>query len=243
MKNKVVLITGASSGIGEATAKLLALEGYRVFLGARRQEKLVQIVEEINQNGGNAAYCKLDVTDKESFARFIQTAIDVFGRIDVLVNNAGIMLTSLIRDGKQDEWDRMIDINLKGVLNGVVAVLPVMHAQNSGMIINTTSTAAYRVQDGSAVYSATKFAVRAFSDGLRREESSHGIRVTTIAPGPTKTELTQHISDPNLKENLTKVVEDGGCHAIDIAKGIALAISMPSSASIDEMIISPTHKT
>lgn len=242
MGSKVVLITGASSGIGEAAAKMLALEGYRVFLGARRQEKLIQIVEEIKQSGGHAAYCKLDVTDKESFAKCIQTAIDVFGRIDVLVNNAGIMLTSLIRDGKQEEWERMIDINLKGVLNGVAAVLPIMRAQHAGMIINTTSTAAYRVQEGSAIYSATKFAVRAFSDGLRREESNYGIRVTTIAPGPTKTELTQHISNPELKENLTKVVEEGGCDATDIAKGIALAISMPSSASIDEMIISPTHK-
>lgn len=242
MGSKVVVITGASSGIGEATAKMLALEGYQVFLGARRQEKLIQIVEEIKQSGGHAAYCKLDVTDKESFAKCIQTAIDVFGRIDVLVNNAGIMLTSLIRDGKQEEWERMIDINLKGVLNGVAAVLPIMRAQHAGMIINTTSTAAYRVQEGSAIYSATKFAVRAFSDGLRREESNHGIRVTTIAPGPTKTELTQHISNPELKENLTKVVEEGGCDATDIAKGIALAISMPSSASIDEMMISPTHK-
>jgi NADP-dependent 3-hydroxy acid dehydrogenase YdfG len=243
MVNKqVILITGASSGIGAATAHLLAEQGARVFLGARRVERLEKICNELHAQGYEADYCKLDVTDEKSMHHFVDSARKVYGNIDVLINNAGVMLLSKVSDIKTKEWQQMINVNLMGVLNGTAAVLPYMKEQKHGMIININSTAGYRVSPGAAVYSATKYAVRAFSEGLRKEESNNGIRVCMVAPGPTRTELLSHVSDNEIRENLTDYVDRRGLNPMDVAKAVVFLINQPLNASVDELIISPTCK-
>lgn len=190
IRNKVVIITGASSGIGEATAKLLAQNGAKVVLAARREERLHAIANEIKQGGGEAVSVKADVVSAEDMQNLAKFTLSVYGRIDVLVNNAGVMPSSRLNELRVEEWDQMIDVNIKGVLYGIAAVLPTMRQQQSGHIINLSSTAGYHVSPTNAVYAATKFAVRAISEGLRLEESSTSrIRSTVIAPGLTKTEL------------------------------------------------------
>lgn len=181
-ERKVVLITGASSGIGEAAAVRLARDGHRVFLGARRTERLEALVARIADDGGEAAFRRLDVTDATDVEQFVRTARERWGRVDVIVNNAGVMPLSPLAERKVAEWDRMIDVNIRGVLHGISAVLPVMQDQGGGHIINVASVGAYEVVPTSAVYSATKFAVRAITEGLR-QESPDGIRVTLISPG------------------------------------------------------------
>ncbi len=241
--NKVVLITGASSGIGEATAKLLASHGAKVVLGARRKDRLEKITEDIRNAGYDAVHEVIDVTKYEDMLRLVKTALDVYGKVDVLFNNAGIMLLSPVHELRVDEWEKMIDINIKGVLYGMAAVLPVMREQNYGLIINTNSTAGYRVMENSAVYSGTKFAVRAISDGLRKEESTDkNIRVTNVAPGPVDTELVSHISDMELRKELSEFTKTKGLSAEDVAQAVLFAMSQPEGSSIDEIIISPTKK-
>lgn len=242
LSDKVILITGASSGIGEATARLLSHQGAIVCLASRRIEKLQKIVKDIINEGSKAEYFQLDVTDASEFQNVVNQILEKYGCIDVLINNAGVMLLSQVRDLKLSEWNQMIDVNLKGVLHGIAAVLPSMCERKQGMILNVSSTAAYRVMESSAIYSATKFAVRALSDGLRKEESNHGIKVCLVAPGPTKTELLSHCSIEKTRDTLISYVENCGLEAKDIAEAIAYEISMPSHASIDELIISPTHK-
>ncbi|WP_336773451.1 SDR family oxidoreductase [Paenibacillus sp. MMO-58] len=237
MKDKVVIITGASSGIGEETAKLLALNGAKVVLAARREDRLRAVVNDIKQSGGEAASVRADVVSAEDMNSLAQFALDKYGRIDVLVNNAGIMPNSRLDELRVEEWEQMIDVNIKGVLYGIAAVLPIMRGQKSGHIINLTSTAGYQVSPTSAVYSATKFAVRAISEGLRLEESAtSGIRSTLVAPGLTQTELFSSIASPEVQA----MVSNLGIAPASIAKAIAYAIGEPDDTLVSEIMVRPT---
>ncbi|MFC9228962.1 SDR family oxidoreductase [Streptomyces decoyicus] len=235
---KVVAITGASSGIGEATARRLAADGHRVFLGARRTDRLERLVEEITEEGGTAAFGKLDVTDAADMHAFIDAAVCQYGRIDVLVNNAGLMPLSPLEALKTDEWDRMIDVNVRGVLHGIAAALPVMRAQGGGHFVNIASVGAYEVSPTAAVYCATKFAVRAISEGLR-QESAGDIRVTLVSPGVTESELADSISDPAAREAM-KTYRAVALPAAAIAEAIAYAVSQPSQVDVNEIVVRPT---
>ncbi|WP_214808277.1 SDR family oxidoreductase [Exiguobacterium sp. s102] len=237
-ENKVVIITGASSGIGEATAKLLAKNGAKLVLAARREERLQALKEEIEQLGGQAVYQVTDVTKTEQLEQLAKLAQETYGSVDVLVNNAGLMPLSQLHKNKQDEWDTMVDVNIKGVLYGIGAVLPYMRKQKSGHIINISSVAGHEVMPSSAVYSGTKFAVRAITEGLRKEESvDNNIRATIISPGAVDTELKDHITDEDIKQGI------GNMQAIDadaIARAINYAVSEPDDVSINEILIRPT---
>lgn len=240
LKSKVVIITGASSGIGEATAKLLAQNGAKVVLAARREERLQTLVKDIEQEGGEAAYLPTNVTSSEDMQKLAQFALQQYGRIDVLINNAGIMPVSMLNELKVQEWDQMIDVNIKGVLYGIAAVLPTMREQQSGHIINISSVAGYSVTPLSSVYSATKFAVRAISEGLRQEESpaSH-IRSTIISPGMTQSELTNTISNPDIQAIVNQMT-GMAISPYSIARAIAYAINEPNDTGVNEIIIRPT---
>ncbi|MFB5265274.1 SDR family oxidoreductase [Paenibacillus enshidis] len=237
---KVVIITGASSGIGEATAKLLAANGAKVVLAARREERLQQIVDEIREAGGEAVSFQADVVSAEAMRKLAQFAMDRYGRVDVLVNNAGIMPVSQLSELRVEEWDRMIDVNVKGVLYGIAAVLPTMREQKSGHIINVSSVAGHVVSPTSSVYSATKFAVRAIAEGLRQEESPEsGIRSTIIAPGIVDTELVNSVTSPGVKQ-LGEMMRGMSISPDRIAKAIIYAIDQPADTSVNEIVIRPT---
>ncbi|WP_044180537.1 SDR family oxidoreductase [Phytobacter massiliensis] len=235
--NKVILITGASSGIGEGIARELGNAGAKVFLGARRVERIEALAAEIRSAGGEAQAHELDVTSRLSMAAFVQAARDKWGRIDVLINNAGIMPLSPLAAGKQDEWERTIDVNIKGVLWGIGAVLPIMEAQHSGQIINIGSIGALSVVPTAAVYCATKFAVRAISDGLRQESSN--IRVTCVNPGVVESELASTITHPE-----TMAVMDAyraiSLKPADIARAVRQVIEAPEGVDTTEITIRPT---
>ena len=235
---KVVLITGASSGIGEATARHLAANGHRVVLGARRTDRISAIAQEIKKAGGEALHHELDVTNLESVKALVAAAHERYGRIDVLVNNAGVMPLSMMEELRVDEWNQMIDVNLRGVLHGIAAVLPVMRKQGSGHIINVASTSAHRVDPTAAVYCATKFAVRALSEGLRQE--SRNLRVTVVSPGLTRSELTDGIRDPQVQAGVRAMMEQTAIPATAIAEAIAFAISQPENVDVNELIVRPT---
>ena len=237
---KVVVITGASSGLGEATAKMLAEKGAKLVLGARREERLKQLVDDIKNSGGEAIYKTVDVTKRSEVEALANAARDEFGRIDVLVNNAGLMPLAPLDELKVDEWDQMIDVNIKGVMYGVGAVLPTMRKQESGHIINLSSVAGHVVFPGATVYCATKFAVKAISEGIR-QESNGQIRSTNISPGAVATELTDHISHKDAKEMADDLYSD----AIDsdsIARAITFAIEQPGEVDVNEMVIRPTKQ-
>jgi len=235
--DKVILITGASGGIGEGLARDLAAAGARVLLGARRLDRLDRIVTDIRAAGGVAEARALDVTDRAAVAGFAQAALDLWGRIDVLVNNAGIMPLSPLSAGKLDEWDRMVDVNIKGVLWGIGAVLPVMERQGSGQIINIGSIGALQVVPTAAVYCATKFAVRAISDGLRQESTA--IRVTCVNPGVVESDLASTIT-----HEATLAVMDAyraiALQPADIARALRQVIEAPESVDTTEITIRPT---
>lgn len=237
MKGKVIVITGASSGIGEAAAQLLAERGAKVVVGARRTERLEKLVAAITAKGGQARARTVDVVSRSDVQAFVDYAKAEFGHVDVIVNNAGVMPLSLMSDLKVDEWDRMIDVNIRGVLNGVAAVLPDMKARGSGQIINVASIAAHVVVPTGAVYCATKYAVWAISDGLRQE--NRDIRVTTISPGVVATELGDDISDPNAKEFL-KGLRNDALTPDAIARAIAYAVEQPDDVDVNEVIVRPT---
>ncbi|PKR51653.1 SDR family oxidoreductase [Thalassospira marina] len=237
IKNKVVAITGASSGIGEATARLLAEKGASVLLGARRTERLEALANEINANGGKAAFAKLDVTDAQNMQEFVDYAIAQFGKLDVLFSNAGVMPLSMMASRKTDEWNRMIDVNIRGVLNGINAALPVFEKQGSGHFINTASIGAHLVVPTGAVYCATKYAVWAISEGLRQE--SETTRVTTICPGVVETELGNDITEEASK-NALKEFRKTSLSPDAIARGVAYAIEQPKDVDVNELIIRPT---
>ncbi|QRF62437.1 MULTISPECIES: SDR family oxidoreductase [Variovorax] len=235
--SKVILITGASSGIGEATARLLAKNGATVLLGARRTERLDRIVADIVAAGGIAEARALDVTRREDVQAFADHAIARFGRIDVIVNNAGVMPLSPLASLKLDEWDRMIDVNIRGVLHGIAAVLPTMQKQGAGHVVNVASIGAHAVSPTAAVYCATKYAVWALSEGLRQEHQD--IRVTTISPGVTESELADTISDEKGRDEM-KEFRKVAISASAIARAIDFAISQPEDVDTSEIVIRPT---
>ncbi len=240
IEDKVVLITGASSGIGEAAARLLAQRGAKLMLAARRKDRLRAVSDEIEQAGGTVTYQVTDVTDHAQVQELADAALERYGRIDVLVNNAGLMPLSPLDLLKVDEWDRMIDVNIKGVLYGVAAVLPHMRSRKQGHIINLSSVAGYKVFPTSAVYSATKFAVRAISEGVR-QESRGEIRSTNISPGAVTTELPSTISDADVAGNVEQIYADAiGADAI--AHAIAYAIEQPDDVDVNELTIRPTKQ-
>jgi NADP-dependent 3-hydroxy acid dehydrogenase YdfG len=234
---KVVLITGASSGIGAATAMRLANDGHRVFLGARRSDRLRELVDRIRGDGGTAAFQTLDVTSAEDMNTFVAKAVETYGRVDVIVNNAGVMPLSPLAERKVDEWNRMIDVNIRGVLHGIAAVLPMMRAQGSGHIVNLASVGAHEVVPTAAVYCATKFAVRAISEGLRKEATGD-VRVTLISPGVTESELAESITDSEAREAMNSY-RSIAIPASAIADAIAFALSQPAEVDVNEMIVRP----
>ena len=236
--SKVILITGASSGIGEATARLLAGEGHRVVLGARRTERLVAIVAGIRNAGGNAECCALDVTRLASMQDFVDFAEDVHGKVDVIINNAGVMPLSKLEALKVDEWNQMIDVNIRGVLHGIAAVLPGMQARRSGQVINISSIGGHAVSPTAAVYCATKFAVGAISEGLRQEVGAD-IRVTVISPGVTTSDLAESISDPVARDAM-RAFRREAIPAEAIARAISFAVAQPADVDVSEMIVRPT---
>ncbi|MBA4496556.1 SDR family oxidoreductase [Paenactinomyces guangxiensis] len=238
VKGKVVAITGASSGIGEAAARLLAQHGAHVVLGARRTDRLEKLASTLIAEGGSAIYQALDVVHCDQMESFIDFALSRFGRIDVILNNAGIMPLSPLEALKLDEWNRMIDVNIRGVLHGIAAGLPVMKKQGFGQFINIASIGAYAVSPTAAVYCATKYAVRAISEGLRQEVGSD-IRVTQISPGVTDSELADSISDDQARQ-IMKEYRRISIPASSIAQAILFAIEQPPEVDVNEIIIRPT---
>ncbi|MER5433521.1 SDR family oxidoreductase [Streptomyces sp. NPDC002588] len=234
---KVVAVTGASSGIGEATARRLAADGHRLLLGARRTDRLETLAKEITAAGGTAHYRRLDVTDAADVRSFVAAARERHGRLDVIVNNAGVMPLSPLDALKVDEWDRMIDVNVRGVLHGIAAALPVMRAQGGGHVVNIASVGAYEVSPTAAVYCATKFAVRAISEGLR-QESAGDIRVTLVSPGVTESELADGISDAAAREAM-KSYRAVALPAAAVADAIAYAVSQPAEVDVNELVVRP----
>ncbi|MFD2598654.1 SDR family oxidoreductase [Sphingobacterium corticis] len=239
VKGKVVAITGASSGIGEAIAKHLAAQGAKVVLGARRMDHLKEISESIHAHGGTAVYQELDVTDSSSVKSFVAFALEQFGQLDVFVNNAGVMPLSMMNQYKLEEWHRMVDVNIKGVLHGIAAALPVFEEKDNGQFVNITSVGDRWVGPTSTVYSATKFAVRAISDGLR-QEVSRNIRVALVAPGATESELANTISDPELKKMAIEMFRKETIPADAIARAVAFAIAQPADVDVNELVVRPT---
>lgn len=236
--DKVVIITGASSGIGEITARQLAAAGARVVLGARRVDRLEAIAAEIAETGGQVTWYETDVRVQDDLEGLVDEALDAFGRVDVLVNNAGLMPLSFLRDLKVDEWTEMVDVNIKGVLHGMAAVMPVMLEQGYGHIINIASVAAHTVFPSGAVYCATKYAVRALTEGLFQEMGG-AIKATLISPGPVDTELLDRISDTRLEASMRQVYST----AIEpeaVARAILFAIEQPADVTVGEIIIRPS---
>ncbi|MBF6991110.1 MULTISPECIES: SDR family oxidoreductase [Cupriavidus] len=236
-ESKVILITGASSGIGEGAARLLAAQGHRLVIGARRTDRLAELAASIEASGGVVRYRELDVTSADDVAAFARFALDAFGRIDVLINNAGVMPLSPLNALKVSEWNRMIDVNIRGVLHGIAAVLPTMEAQGLGQIINISSIGGLSVSPTAAVYCATKFAVRAISDGLRQETDK--IRVTVICPGVVESELADSISDDTARSAMQEfrriaITPDA------IARAIAYAVEQPAEVDVSEIVVRPT---
>src|SRR4051812_7120115 len=239
---KVVVITGASSGLGEATARLLAAEGARVVLGARRAERIQALADELTGRGGKALAVPTDVTDRDQVRRLVDLAVQTYGRIDVMINNAGLMPQSLLEHLKVDEWDRMIDVNLKGVLYGIAAALPHMQRQRAGHIINVSSVAGHKVGPGSAVYSATKHAVRALSEGLRQEVKPWNLRTTVISPGVVATELPNTVTDPEVAKRIHELYEEVAIPADSFARAVVYAMSQPEDVDVNEILFRPTRQ-
>lgn len=238
MSNKVILITGASSGIGAGIARELAASGATLLLGARRVDRLERLAAELERQGGEVAVAALDVTSRASVQQFANVALEKWGRIDVMINNAGVMPLSPLASLKVDEWDQMIDVNIKGVLYGIAAVLPPMLAREAGHIINIASIGALSVSPTAAVYCATKFAVRAISDGLRQENTQ--LRVTCIHPGVVESELASTITDPAA----AALMEDYRSIALQpaaIGRAVRFAIEQPEDVDVSEIVVRPTR--
>lgn len=242
IEGKVVVITGASSGLGEATARHLAGHGARVVLGARRAEHIEALAREIAGAGGQARAVATDVTQPEQVQRLVDDAVQAFGRLDVLLNNAGLMPHSPLERRRIADWDRMIDVNLKGVLYGIAAALPHMQRQKAGHIINVSSVAGHKVNPGGAVYSATKTAVRVLSEGLRQEVKPWNIRTTIISPGAVATALPQSATEPDVAANLQQFYEEYAIPADSFARCVAFAISQPDEVDINEILFRPTRQ-
>jgi len=238
VKGKVVVITGASSGIGEATARLLAQQGAHVVIGARRVERLQALASSIRSEGGTVEFQALDVTRLEEMQSIVDLAITRYGRLDVVINNAGLMPLSPLEALKVDEWNRMIDVNIRGVLHGIAAGLPVMRKQGGGQFINIASIGAYAVTPTASVYCATKYAVRAITEGLRLEVGGD-IRVTLVSPGVTESELAETITDVGARDFM-KDYRRISIPASAIAQSILYAISQPAEVDVNEIVVRPT---
>lgn len=239
IQDKVVVITGASSGLGEATARRLANEGAKLILGARRIDRLTALAAELGLD--DDAVVQTDVTDRAQVQALVDQAVSKHGRVDVLLNNAGLMPSSMLEKLHVDEWDRMIDVNLKGVLYGIAAVLPVMKEQKSGQIINVSSVAGHKVGPGGVVYAATKHGVRVISEGLRQEVKPYNIRTTILSPGAVATELTDTITDPDVAAGMKKTYEMA-IPADSFARAASFAISQPEDVDINEILFRPTKQ-
>ena len=240
---KTAIITGASSGIGQAAAKELASKGFSVMLAARREDRLVELKKEIEEAGGRAAYKVTDVTSAAEMKALAEAAIEEFGGIDVMLNNAGLMPLSFLNKLKIDEWDQMVDVNIKGVLYGIAAVLPHMEERKEGHIINISSVAGHDVTKGSAVYSGTKFAVRAITEGLRQElDPAMNIRATIVSPGAVTTELAETITDEDILSAFSNGPAMEFLQAEDIARAIAYAVEQPAHVDVNEILIRPRQQ-
>jgi NADP-dependent 3-hydroxy acid dehydrogenase YdfG len=239
---KVVVITGASSGLGEAAARHLSARGATVVLGARRAERIEALARELVGRGGKALAVETDVTQCDQVKRLVDRAVETYGRVDVMLNNAGLMPLSPLERLKVDEWDRMIDVNIKGVLYGIAAALPHMERQKRGHIINVSSTAGHKVRTGGAVYAATKHAVRALSEGLRQEVKPYNIRTTVISPGVVLSELPNTASDPDFAVNLKRMYGELGIPADSFARAVAFAIEQPEEVDVNEILFRPTRQ-
>jgi NADP-dependent 3-hydroxy acid dehydrogenase YdfG len=243
LKDRVIIITGASSGIGKATAKKLADNGAKVVLMARRKDELNNLKNAIESNGGTALVASGDVTSKDDFRDVASKTIEAYGKIDGLINNAGLMPLSFVEKFKTDEWEKMVDVNIKGVLNAIAAVLPEFIKNKGGDIINISSMAAHRYFPGGAVYCATKSAVKMFSEGLRQELApKYGINVTSIEPGAVATELTDTITDKDILEKMKAMQKMETLQAEDIANAIFYALSQPKRVNINDIYIVPSEQ-
>jgi len=238
IKNKVVVITGASSGLGEAAARLLAKEGAKLVLGARRLDRLEALAAELSL--GKDAIMQTDVTDVGQVRRLVDHAVKTHGRVDVIINNAGLMPHSPLERGKVEDWDRMIDVNIKGVLYGIAAALPHMKTQKSGHIINVSSVAGHKVGPGGAVYAATKHAVRIISEGLRQEVKPYNIRTTIISPGAVATELPDSVTEADVAEGVRALYDRVAIPADSFARTVVFAMSQPDEVDINEILFRPT---
>jgi NADP-dependent 3-hydroxy acid dehydrogenase YdfG len=242
VEGKVVVITGASSGLGEATARMLSAQRAIVVLGARRVDRLNSLASELTDRGGKALALATDVTNPDQVRALVDTAVQKFGRIDVIINNAGLMPLSLLERLKIDDWNRMIDVNIKGVLYGIAAALPHMKKQKSGQIINVSSVAGHEVRPGSVVYSATKHAVRVISEGLRQEVKPYNIRTTVISPGAVATELPGSVTEPDVAENIQKFYKEFAIPAESFARAVVYAMSQPDDVDVNEILFRPTRQ-
>ena len=242
IKDKVVVITGASSGLGEATAKLLSAQGASVVLGARRQDRIQALARELMATGGKAIAMMTDVTDRTRVKKLVDAAVREYGRVDVMINNAGLMPQAPLERLKIGEWERTIDVNLKGVLYGIAAALPYMQLQKSGHFINVSSVAGHKVGPGFAVYAATKFGVRALSEGLRQEVKPYNIRTTIISPGAVATELLDSVTDPDAAARVRAFYAAAAIPADLFARTVAFAISQPDEVDINEIVFRPTRQ-
>lgn len=238
---KVIIIMGASSGIGEATARLLAAQGARLVIAARRRERIEALAAEL---GPNVLAQLADVRDWEQVAAVVQQAMSAFGRVDVIFNNAGIMPQGNLALRQYDEWQQMLDINIMGVLNGIAALLPIMREQEDGLIITTDSVAGHVVYPGSAVYNGTKYAVRAIMEGLRQEEREQGIRSTIISPGMVASELFKTVGDPKIEKNLRDMaaIDGNSLTPMDVAEAVLYAIQQPKHVAISEVLLRPARQ-
>jgi NADP-dependent 3-hydroxy acid dehydrogenase YdfG len=242
IEGKVVVITGASSGLGEATARYLSAEGAIVVLGARRVDRIKALADELSGKGGKALAILTDVTEVTQVKRLVDEAVKNFGRIDVMINNAGLMPHSPLERFKIDDWDRTINVNLKGVLYGIAAALPYMIQKKSGHFIFVSSVAGHKVRPGSAVYAATKSAVLVLSEGLRQEVKPYNIRTTVISPGALATELPNSITEPDIAENIRKFVQEIALPAESFARAVAFAMSQPEEMDVNEILFRPTRQ-
>jgi len=242
IEGKVVVITGASSGLGEATARHLSGQGAVVVLGARRIERIRALADELNAAGNKALAVQTDVTDPDQVQALVDAAVEAFGRIDVMINNAGIMPHSPLDRGKVDDWNRTIDVNIKGVLYGIGAALPYMEQQKSGHIINVSSVAGHKVGLNNAVYSATKHAVRAISEGLRQEVKPYNLRTTVVSPGAVATELPDSITEADVSKGIHEFYAEYAIPADSFARAVAFAISQPEDVDINEILFRPTSQ-
>jgi NADP-dependent 3-hydroxy acid dehydrogenase YdfG len=241
IEGKVVVITGASSGLGEATARLLSAQGASVVLGARRIDRIQSLADELTSSGGKALAIPTDVTHYDQVKRLVDAAVQTFGRIDVMLNNAGLMPHSPLERLKIDDWNRTIDVNIKGVLYGIAAALPYMKQQKAGHIINVSSVAGHKVRPSSAVYAASKAAVLVISEGLRQEVKPYNIRTTVISPGAVATELPNSVTEPDIAENIRKSYEIA-IPADSFARAVAFAMSQPEEVDVNEILFRPTRQ-